>query len=76
MQRPKFDPWVRKIPWSRKWQLTPVFLPGEFHEQRSLADYSAWSLKELDTAEELNFHFHFDRREYGQQMDPKESQYD
>ena len=31
-----FDPWVGKIPWSRKWQPTPVFLPGKFHEQRSL----------------------------------------
>ena len=32
-----FDPWVRKIPWRRKWQPTPVFLPGESHGQRSLA---------------------------------------
>ena len=32
-----FDPWVKKIPWRRKWQLTPVFLPGEFHGQRNLA---------------------------------------
>ena len=31
--RPWFDPWVRKIPWRRKWQSTPVFLPGEFHGQ-------------------------------------------
>ena len=31
-----FNPWVRKIPWRRKWQLTPVFLPGESHGQRSL----------------------------------------
>ena len=37
--------WVRKIPWRRKWQPTPVFLPGEFHGQRSLAGYSPWSLK-------------------------------
>jgi len=29
--RPRFDPWVTKSPWSRKWQPTPVFLPGEFH---------------------------------------------
>jgi len=35
----RFDPWVRKIPWRRKWQPTPVFLPGESHEQRSLAGY-------------------------------------
>ena len=32
-----FDPWVRKIPWRRKWQPTPVFLPGKSHGQRSLA---------------------------------------
>ena len=35
-----FNPWVRKIPWRRKWQPTPVFLPGESHGQRSLAGYS------------------------------------
>ena len=34
-RRPEFDPWVRKIPWRREWQPTPVFLPGEFHGQRS-----------------------------------------
>ena len=32
----RFNPWVRKIPWRRKWQPTPVFLPGEFLGQRSL----------------------------------------
>ena len=32
-----FDPWVRKAPWRRAWQPTPVFLPGKSHEQRSLA---------------------------------------
>ena len=31
-----FDRWVRKIPWRRKWQPTPVFLPGKFHRQRNL----------------------------------------
>ena len=36
----EFDPWVGKIPWRRKWQPTPVFLPEEFHGQRSLAGYS------------------------------------
>ena len=45
-KRHVFDPWVWKIPWSRKWQLTPMFLIGEFHRQRSLADYSPWSRKE------------------------------
>ena len=43
-----FDPWVRKISLRRKWQLT-VFLPGKSHGQRSLADYSPWGHKELDT---------------------------
>ena len=35
-RRFRFDPWVRKMPWRRKWQHTPVFLPGKFHGQRSL----------------------------------------
>ena len=34
--RPGFDPWVRKIPWKRKWKPNPVFLPGECHGQKSL----------------------------------------
>ena len=34
-RRPGFDPWVRKIPWKRKWQPTPDFLPGQFHGQRA-----------------------------------------
>ena len=35
--RPGFDPWVGKIPWRRRWQPTPVFLPGKFHGRRGLA---------------------------------------
>ena len=50
-KRHGFHPWVGKIPWRRKWQLTPVFLPGESHGQRSLAGYSPWGLKESDTTE-------------------------
>ena len=46
-----FDPWVRKIPWRRAWQPTPVFLPGESYRQRSLAGYSPWGRKESDTTE-------------------------
>ena len=42
-KRCRFNPWVGKIPWSRKWQPTPAFLPGEFHGQRSLAGYSCWT---------------------------------
>ena len=52
-RRPKFSPWFGKIPCRRKWQPTPVFLPGELHEQRSLADYSPWFYKELDMTEGL-----------------------
>ena len=44
----RFDPWVGKIPWRRAWQPTPVFLPRESHEQRSLAGYSPWGSKETD----------------------------
>ena len=44
----EFDPWIRKIPWRRKWQPTPVFLPGKFHGQRNLAGYSPWGHKALD----------------------------
>ena len=49
----EFDPWVRKIHWRRKWLPTPVFLPGEFHGQRSLVGYSPWSHKESDATEQL-----------------------
>ena len=51
----RFDPWVRKIPWRRKWQSTPVFLPGKSHGQRSLVGYSSWGRKESDTTERLHF---------------------
>ena len=37
-----FNPWVRKTPWRRAWLPTPLFLPGEFQGQRSLAGYSPW----------------------------------
>ena len=46
-RRCRFNPWVRMIPCRRKWQPTPVFLPGKFHGQRSLADYSPWSCKQV-----------------------------
>ena len=47
-KRCEFDPWMRKIPWRRAWQPTPVFLSGESHGQRSLASYNPWSRKESD----------------------------
>ena len=54
MQRPGFDPWVGKIPWRRKWQPTPVRLPGESHGQRSLAGYSPRGHRESNTTERLH----------------------
>ena len=50
-RRCEFEHWVVKIPWRRKWQPTPVFLPGESHGQRSLAGYSPWGHEGFDTSE-------------------------
>ena len=57
-RRHEFNPWVRKIPWRRIWQPTPVFSPGKFHEQRSLEGYSLWGRKESDTTEQRSRHTH------------------
>ena len=51
VRRRVFDLWIGKIPWSSKWQPTPVFLPGESHGQRRLGGYSPWGYKESDTTE-------------------------
>ena len=59
-RRPGFDPWVGKIPWRKKWLPTPVFWSGEFRGQRSLAGYSLWGLKRLDTTERLSLSFGID----------------
>ena len=48
-RRHRFEPWILKNPWRRKWQHTLVFLPGKFHGQRSLVGYSPWGRKESDT---------------------------
>ena len=53
-ERPGLDPCLGKIPWSRKWQPTPVFLPGESCGQRSLVGYSPLGRREWDTAEQLS----------------------
>ena len=50
-RRPGVDPWVGKIPWRRKWQPTPVFLPGKSHRQRSLV-----VCKESDMIEHMHMH--------------------
>ena len=52
-QETQFRSWVRKIFRSRKWQLTPVFLPGKSHGQRSLEVYSLCGLKQLDMTQRL-----------------------
>ena len=58
-KRHGFDPWVGKIPWRRKWQPTPVVLPGESHGWRSLAGYSLWVGKESDRTEHSHTHTHW-----------------
>ena len=40
-----------RFPWRRKWLPTPVFLPGESHEQRNPVGYSPWGHKESDMTE-------------------------
>ena len=46
-KRQRFDPCDGKIPWSRKWQPTPVFLPGKFQGQKSLVGHSPWDCKRV-----------------------------
>ena len=55
MPETRFDLWVGKMLWRRKWQPTPVLLPGKSHGQRSLVGYSPWGRKESDTNEWLHF---------------------
>ena len=57
-RRHRLNPWVGKMPGRRRWQPTPVFLPGESHGQRSLVGYSPWSRKEWDMTEPLITHTH------------------
>ena len=52
-RRHGFNPWVWKIPWRRKWQPTPVFLPEKSQGERSLVGYNPWSFKELAMTEQL-----------------------
>ena len=67
MQETWFDPWVGKIPWKREGQPTPVFLPGEFYEQKSLAGYmysmgSQRVRHDLTlNMSDLTLHFHFQK---------------
>ena len=43
----QLEPWIGKIRWRRKWQPTPVFLPGKSQGQRNLAGYSPWGRKRV-----------------------------
>ena len=52
-----FDLWVRKKPLRRKWQYTPIFLPGKFHGQRSLVDHNLWGHKKSDMTEWVSTKF-------------------
>ena len=49
-----FDPWVGKIPWRRKWQSTPIFLPRKSHGQRSLGAIAHGIAKESVMTEWVN----------------------
>ena len=52
-KRREFHPWVKRLPWSGRWQPIPLFLPGKFHAQRSLVGCCPWGRKESDTTEQL-----------------------
>ena len=54
----RFDPWVRRIPWKRKWKPAPGFLSGKSQGQRNLVGYSPWSHKDLDTTEQAHIDVH------------------
>ena len=57
-RRHRFDPWVWKIPLRKKWQLTPVLLPGKSHGQRSLTGYVHRVIKSQTRLSELNINTH------------------
>ena len=63
LRRLVLDPWVKKIPWRRKWQPIQVFLSGESHGQRNLTGYRSWSGKESDMAEQTHTPIEFHRYE-------------
>ena len=54
-RRQEFNPWVRKMPWSRKRQPAPVFLPGKLHGQRSLVGYSGKVFKGTERTRHPSF---------------------
>ena len=70
MQETGVQSLVQEVPLERKWQLTPVFLSGKFHGQRSLVGYSPWGYKELDMTECTNAHTHTHTHTH-QHIDPR-----
>ena len=56
-RRPKFNPWVGKIHWRGEWLPTPVFLPGEFHRQRSLGGLQSMGLQRVGQLSSSQFDF-------------------
>ena len=65
MWETEFNPRIRKIPWRRKWQPTPVLLPGKFHGQRSLVGYSISFLYIRNRTRLSDFtSLHFDNKEF------------
>ena len=50
-KKPEFDTWAGKIPWTKKWKLILVFLPGKSHGQASLVGYTPWSSKRSDMSD-------------------------
>ena len=64
----RFNTWVEKIPWRRKWQSTPVFLPGKSHRQGSLASYNLWGGKGSDMTEHTHMstnQLHYNKIHHG-----------
>src|SRR5574338_372105 len=61
-KRRRFSLWGGRIPWRRKWQPAPVFLPGKSHGRRSLAGYSPWGREESGTTERAHTDTHTHRK--------------
>ena len=58
-RRPRFNSWIRKIPWRRKWLPTSVFLPEEFHGQKNMVGHSPWGCRDEQDWATDTFTFHF-----------------
>ena len=72
-KRHGFDPWVRKIPWRRARQPTPLFFPGKLHEQRSLVGYSHGLAKSQTRLMQLSTHTTFNRGGYDGGWSPRQT---